>query len=95
MTKSFFVMVWSSTCVFQNLIIDIFSFQVVIRYGKFPNATLMLDFGFTLPYNIRDQVKPSIPEPVFVACISRTDKIKFTFGLSCSYAIPYIDYVPV
>lgn len=31
--------------------------QVVIRYGKFPNATLMLDFGFTLPYNIRDQVQ--------------------------------------
>ncbi|XP_020267803.1 fructose-bisphosphate aldolase-lysine N-methyltransferase, chloroplastic isoform X2 [Asparagus officinalis] len=31
--------------------------QVLIRYGKFPNATLMLDFGFTHPYNIHDQVQ--------------------------------------
>ncbi|XP_059458750.1 ribulose-1,5 bisphosphate carboxylase/oxygenase large subunit N-methyltransferase, chloroplastic [Corylus avellana] len=31
--------------------------QVLIRYGKFPNATLMLDFGFSLPYNIHDQVQ--------------------------------------
>lgn len=30
--------------------------QVLIRYGKYSNATLMLDFGFTLPYNIHDQV---------------------------------------
>ncbi|XP_058774738.1 fructose-bisphosphate aldolase-lysine N-methyltransferase, chloroplastic-like [Vicia villosa] len=31
--------------------------QVLIRYGKFSNATLMLDFGFTIPYNIYDQVQ--------------------------------------
>lgn len=31
--------------------------QVLIRYGKFPNYTLMLDFGFTLQYNIHDQVQ--------------------------------------
>ncbi|XVE99428.1 hypothetical protein REPUB_Repub03eG0197100 [Reevesia pubescens] len=30
--------------------------EVLISYGKFPNATLLLDFGFTLPYNIHDQV---------------------------------------
>ncbi|XP_048326619.2 uncharacterized protein LOC107413584 isoform X4 [Ziziphus jujuba] len=30
--------------------------QVLIRYGKFSNATLLLDFGFTLPDNIHDQV---------------------------------------
>ncbi|CAA7398161.1 unnamed protein product [Spirodela intermedia] len=28
---------------------------VLIRYGKFPNATLLLDFGFTLPENMYDQ----------------------------------------
>lgn len=32
--------------------------QVLIRYGKFSNATLLLDFGFTIPYNIYDQVSP-------------------------------------
>ncbi|KAL5066692.1 hypothetical protein RYX36_017579 [Vicia faba] len=31
--------------------------EVFIRYGKFSNATLMLDFGFTVPYNIYDQVQ--------------------------------------
>ncbi|XP_026661811.2 ribosomal lysine N-methyltransferase 4 isoform X2 [Phoenix dactylifera] len=31
--------------------------QVMIRYGKFSNATLLLDFGFTLPYNTYDQVQ--------------------------------------
>ncbi|XP_058109898.1 fructose-bisphosphate aldolase-lysine N-methyltransferase, chloroplastic isoform X4 [Magnolia sinica] len=31
--------------------------QVLISYGKFPNATLLLDFGFTLPYNVYDQVQ--------------------------------------
>ncbi|KAK2405662.1 SET domain-containing protein [Trifolium repens] len=31
--------------------------QVLIRYGKFSNATLMLDFGFTIPYNIYDKVQ--------------------------------------
>nr|GLL27896.1 histone-lysine N-methyltransferase setd3 isoform X7 [Ipomoea trifida] len=30
--------------------------QVLIRYGKFSNATLLLDFGFTLLYNAYDQV---------------------------------------
>ncbi|RXI09053.1 hypothetical protein DVH24_023197 [Malus domestica] len=30
--------------------------QVLIRYRKFSNATLLLDFGFTLSYNIYDQV---------------------------------------
>ncbi|XP_021295628.1 uncharacterized protein LOC110425135 isoform X7 [Herrania umbratica] len=30
---------------------------VLINYGNFPNATLPLDFGFTLPYNIHDQVQ--------------------------------------
>ncbi|KAK9158051.1 hypothetical protein Scep_004625 [Stephania cephalantha] len=29
--------------------------RVLIRYGKFPNSTLLLDFGFTLPYNAHDQ----------------------------------------
>lgn len=28
----------------------------MIRYGKFSNATLLLDFGFTVPNNIYDQV---------------------------------------
>ncbi|XP_035548011.1 uncharacterized protein LOC109013068 isoform X2 [Juglans regia] len=31
--------------------------QVLIRYGKFSNATLMLDFGFSLPYNKQDEVQ--------------------------------------
>ncbi|XP_021295626.1 uncharacterized protein LOC110425135 isoform X6 [Herrania umbratica] len=31
--------------------------EVLINYGNFPNATLPLDFGFTLPYNIHDQVQ--------------------------------------
>ncbi|CAN6471134.1 unnamed protein product [Victoria cruziana] len=30
---------------------------VLISYGKFSNATLLLDFGFTLPYNPYDQVQ--------------------------------------
>ncbi|XP_070678453.1 ribulose-1,5 bisphosphate carboxylase/oxygenase large subunit N-methyltransferase, chloroplastic isoform X7 [Malus domestica] len=30
---------------------------VLIRYGKFSNATLLLDFGFTHSYNIHDQVQ--------------------------------------
>ncbi|KAF2295905.1 hypothetical protein GH714_035039 [Hevea brasiliensis] len=37
--------------------------EVLIRYGKFSNATLLLDFGFTLPYNIHDQVKIQIDIP--------------------------------
>ncbi|CAN1257845.1 Ribulose-1,5 bisphosphate carboxylase/oxygenase large subunit N-methyltransferase, chloroplastic [Linum perenne] len=31
--------------------------EVQISYGKFGNATLMLDFGFTVPHNIHDQVE--------------------------------------
>lgn len=31
--------------------------EVRISYGKFSNATLLLDFGFTLPHNIHDQVQ--------------------------------------
>ncbi|KAJ3685654.1 hypothetical protein LUZ61_014818 [Rhynchospora tenuis] len=31
--------------------------EVFIRYGKFSNATLLLDFGFTLPVNCYDQVR--------------------------------------
>ncbi|ESR54296.1 hypothetical protein CICLE_v10023738mg, partial [Citrus x clementina] len=30
--------------------------EVWITYGKFPNSTLLLDFGFSLPYNIYDEV---------------------------------------
>lgn len=30
--------------------------QILIRYGKFSNATLLLDFGFTVSHNIFDQV---------------------------------------
>ncbi|XP_060959354.1 uncharacterized protein LOC115708140 isoform X2 [Cannabis sativa] len=30
--------------------------QVLIRYGKFSNATLLLDFGFAVPYNIHDEI---------------------------------------
>ncbi|XP_037497876.1 N-lysine methyltransferase setd6 isoform X2 [Jatropha curcas] len=37
--------------------------EVMIRYGKFSNATLLLDFGFTLPYNIHDQVRIQIDVP--------------------------------
>ncbi|KAJ4953458.1 hypothetical protein NE237_030290 [Protea cynaroides] len=37
--------------------------EVFIRYGKFPNATLLQDFGFTLPYNIHDQVQIWVDVP--------------------------------
>ncbi|KAK3018510.1 hypothetical protein RJ639_003683 [Escallonia herrerae] len=37
--------------------------QVFIRYGKFSNATLLLDFGFTLPYNNYDQVQVEFSIP--------------------------------
>ncbi|XP_038711673.1 fructose-bisphosphate aldolase-lysine N-methyltransferase, chloroplastic isoform X2 [Tripterygium wilfordii] len=37
--------------------------EVLIRYGKFPNSTLLLDFGFTLPHNIHDQVQIQISLP--------------------------------
>ncbi|XP_059628212.1 ribulose-1,5 bisphosphate carboxylase/oxygenase large subunit N-methyltransferase, chloroplastic [Cornus florida] len=37
--------------------------QVMIRYGKFSNATLLLDFGFTLPRNIYDEVQIQVDIP--------------------------------
>ncbi|VVB05720.1 unnamed protein product [Arabis nemorensis] len=37
--------------------------EVLINYGEFSNATLMLDFGFTLPYNIHDEVKIQMDVP--------------------------------
>ncbi|KAI4351157.1 hypothetical protein L6164_005539 [Bauhinia variegata] len=37
--------------------------QVLISYGKFSNATLMLDFGFTLPYNNHDEVEIQLDIP--------------------------------
>ncbi|XVE69022.1 hypothetical protein DITRI_Ditri09bG0116300 [Diplodiscus trichospermus] len=37
--------------------------EVLISYGNFPNATLLLDFGFTLPHNIRDQVQMRLNIP--------------------------------
>lgn len=37
--------------------------EVLIRYGEFSNATLMLDFGFTLPYNTHDEVQIQIDVP--------------------------------
>ncbi|XP_024043081.1 uncharacterized protein LOC18033476 isoform X1 [Citrus clementina] len=30
--------------------------KVWITYGKFPNSTLLLDFGFSLPYNSHNEV---------------------------------------
>ncbi|KAL0714459.1 hypothetical protein Bca4012_021438 [Brassica carinata] len=37
--------------------------EVLIRYGEFSNATLVLDFGFTLPYNTHDEVQIQIDVP--------------------------------
>ncbi|KAG7565751.1 Rubisco LSMT substrate-binding domain superfamily [Arabidopsis suecica] len=37
--------------------------EVFIKYGEFSNATLMLDFGFTLPYNIHDEVQIQMDVP--------------------------------
>ncbi|XP_060175382.1 uncharacterized protein LOC132606071 isoform X7 [Lycium barbarum] len=37
--------------------------QVLIRYGKFSNARLLLDFGFTLPCNMYDQVQVELTIP--------------------------------
>ncbi|XP_041011953.1 uncharacterized protein LOC121255599 isoform X4 [Juglans microcarpa x Juglans regia] len=49
--------------------------QVLIRYGKFSNATLMLDFGFSLPYNKQDevQIQFNVPHHDFL----REKKIEF------------------
>ncbi|XP_031484731.1 fructose-bisphosphate aldolase-lysine N-methyltransferase, chloroplastic isoform X4 [Nymphaea colorata] len=38
---------------------------VLISYGKFSNATLLLDFGFTLPYNPYDQVQLCVGLPQY------------------------------
>ncbi|XP_074358475.1 fructose-bisphosphate aldolase-lysine N-methyltransferase, chloroplastic isoform X2 [Apium graveolens] len=35
--------------------------QVMIRYGKYSNQTLLLDFGFTLATNVYDQIELDIP----------------------------------
>jgi len=60
-------------------------FQVLIRYGKFSNATLLLDYGFTLPYNIYDevQIRFNIPQhdPL------RTKKLELLHG----YRTPTIE----
>ncbi|XP_056692973.1 fructose-bisphosphate aldolase-lysine N-methyltransferase, chloroplastic isoform X4 [Spinacia oleracea] len=37
--------------------------EVLIRYGKFPNSMLLLDFGFTAPCNKYDQVTIQIDIP--------------------------------
>ncbi|XP_060175379.1 ribulose-1,5 bisphosphate carboxylase/oxygenase large subunit N-methyltransferase, chloroplastic isoform X4 [Lycium barbarum] len=37
--------------------------EVLIRYGKFSNARLLLDFGFTLPCNMYDQVQVELTIP--------------------------------
>ncbi|XP_015077838.1 uncharacterized protein LOC107021651 isoform X4 [Solanum pennellii] len=37
--------------------------QVLIRYGNFSNARLLLDFGFTLPCNMYDQVEVELTIP--------------------------------
>ncbi|XP_030516418.2 actin-histidine N-methyltransferase-like isoform X4 [Rhodamnia argentea] len=38
--------------------------EVLISYGKFSNAILLLDFGFTLPHNIHDEVRIQISVPL-------------------------------
>ncbi|KAJ0657712.1 putative [Ribulose-bisphosphate carboxylase]-lysine N-methyltransferase [Helianthus annuus] len=37
--------------------------EVLIRYGKFSNARLLLDFGFIIPRNKYDQVKVEVNAP--------------------------------
>ncbi|KAF9676756.1 hypothetical protein SADUNF_Sadunf08G0036000 [Salix dunnii] len=37
--------------------------EVLIRYGKFSNATLLLEFGFIVPDNIHDQVQIHVDIP--------------------------------
>ncbi|PIA56080.1 hypothetical protein AQUCO_00700433v1 [Aquilegia coerulea] len=37
--------------------------QVLVSYGKYPNSTLILDFGFTLSYNNCDQVQIQMISP--------------------------------
>ncbi|XP_016712341.1 N-lysine methyltransferase SETD6 isoform X2 [Gossypium hirsutum] len=65
--------------------------EVLINYGKFPNAMLLLDFGFTVPYNIHDQVQIqlSIPhddnlrEMKLELLQHLTPKIKDAVGFNC------------
>ncbi|GMG99365.1 hypothetical protein Nepgr_001205 [Nepenthes gracilis] len=38
--------------------------EVLIRYGRFPNSTLLMDFGFTLPFNSYDQAQVQIDIPL-------------------------------
>lgn len=47
---------WYNTFDFVALQFTCAIVQVLIRYGKYSNSTLMLDFGFALTYNIHDQV---------------------------------------
>ncbi|XAR56125.1 Histone-lysine N-methyltransferase [Bertholletia excelsa] len=67
--------------------------QVFIRYGKFSNATLLLDFGFTLPYNIYDEVwirvniphhDPLCAKKLELLCTDRTPAIEDDNGFSFS-----------
>ncbi|XP_020087383.1 uncharacterized protein LOC109709522 isoform X7 [Ananas comosus] len=57
---------------------------VMIRYGKFSNATLLLDFGFTVPNNIYDQVQlwMDVPshDPLYAAKIELLNKHRFPRG---------------
>lgn len=59
-------------------------FQVLIRYGKFSNATLLLDFGFTVPYNIYDQVSPRFDQ-VYIYTFWILNSFMVTIMSSCRY----------
>ncbi|KAL6980441.1 hypothetical protein U1Q18_022080 [Sarracenia purpurea var. burkii] len=41
--------------------------QVMIRYGKFSNGTLLLDFGFTLSYNTYDEFPTSLATTLYLS----------------------------
>ncbi|KAK8672219.1 hypothetical protein V6N13_110592 [Hibiscus sabdariffa] len=66
--------------------------EVLINYGKLPNASLLLDFGFTLPYNIHDQVEIQLNIPYDDILHEKklellqhlTPKIKDAIGRNCS-----------
>uniref|UniRef100_A0A0A0KNP0 Rubisco LSMT substrate-binding domain-containing protein n=1 Tax=Cucumis sativus TaxID=3659 RepID=A0A0A0KNP0_CUCSA len=73
--------------------------HVLIRYGKYSNATLMLDFGFALPYNIHDQVQVPVKtvkdDPLARiklelwgrSCTSGTDYVKGVYSTGNSFTI--------
>ncbi|KAL0541010.1 hypothetical protein IC582_021037 [Cucumis melo] len=73
--------------------------HVLIRYGKYSNATLMLDFGFTLPYNIHDQVQVQVKtvkgDPLARiklelwrrSCTPGTDYVKGVYSTGNSFTI--------